>query len=83
MALVAASEATASVTFRVVGPRPHYFFSVLRRRFEDTYKSRYPALAPEIGIRFPGHDGHACDHEFELSELTRHIGRRSRVTPND
>ena len=50
---------------------------MLRNQFEDTYRSRYPGLAPRILIPCPGHEGRACEHRFDLAELTARIERRS------
>jgi Leucine-rich repeat (LRR) protein len=60
------------------GSIPHSFFALLVDGLEVTLR-RFPGLRINRKIPCPGHEGEACTHEFELTNLQRAIERKPPV----
>jgi hypothetical protein len=74
LSLVTSSPHDRTITLQVKGPSPQNFFALLRDGLELTIR-RFPGLLVQRTIPCPGHYGHSCTHEFDLSNLERALER--------
>lgn len=74
LGLVQAYPHDRYVLLTVRGPAPQNFFALLRDGLEVTF-ARFPGLGISRKVPCCGHDGQACPHEFDLSQLEKALTR--------